>query len=84
MTSCKNWYRIEAKIKVASADEKQPDIGNKQSLPLLNEFKKLLDKSVDHTCAPAQTAFSGKAIGYKFTSVSDSHLRYNCGIWDKT
>jgi transposase len=53
-------YRIEAQIKGASADEKQ-QIRQQQSLPLLNEFKNWLDKSVDHV--PPQTAL-GKAIGY--------------------
>jgi transposase len=53
-------YRIEAQIKGSSADEKQ-QIRQQQSLPLLNEFKNWLDKSVDHV--PPQTAL-GKAIGY--------------------
>lgn len=53
-------YRIEAQIEGASAADKQ-QIRQQQALPLLNEFKDWLDKSVDHV--PPQTAL-GKAIGY--------------------
>lgn len=53
-------YRIETQIKDKSADEKQR-IRQQQSLPLLNQFKVWLDKSIDNV--PPKTAL-GKAITY--------------------
>jgi len=53
-------YRIETRLKGKSAQQKY-QVRQAESLPLLNQYKAWLDKSVLHV--PPKTAL-GKALGY--------------------
>lgn len=65
-------YRIERQIKDKTADEKR-QARQQYSLPLLNQFKIWLDKSINHV--PPKTAL-GKAIAYSLNQWSKL-IRYN-------
>ncbi len=67
ITKIAKLYRIEKDIKDLSADEKKT-IRQEKSLPLLNEFKKWLDKSI-------QQILPKSAIG--------KAIQYNLNQWDK-
>jgi len=67
ITKIAKFYRIEKEIKDLSADEKK-DFRQENSIPLLNEFKKWLDKSI-------QQVLPKSAIG--------KAIQYSLNQWDK-